>query len=136
MNVGRIAAAALLIATVGLMTGGALATVAGTPASGPAPVVGSVTYTIASTLPGHVGMFAPYVQMVASPGAVQVTLISHSVWAQVYQLQGSSFSVLVMPGTSVTSVATVGHAGTYAWIAELPTPGVVPGAAVGMLTVA
>jgi hypothetical protein len=135
MKLGRIAAVVLLVATVGIMTGSAMAMSVGTPTPRILPVLPSVTYVIGATVPGQPVVFTPFLQQVHSLGLLQVHLLNHNVWPQLYLLQGTPFTVMVMPGVSLTIVVTLEHPGMYVWVAQLPTPATPPGTMVGFLNV-
>jgi len=137
MKMSRVVALAFAVATVGLMTGGALAMVAGpsTVNSISAPWLPSVVYEIPAVLPTHVADFSPYMATVHTLGAVQFHFLSQNGYPQLYQLRGTGVTVMVPPHGVVAMIATLNQPGEFAWITLLPSPGVPPGTVVGVLNV-
>jgi hypothetical protein len=133
MKLGRIAAIVLAVATVGLLSGSAMAFVAGGPTT--TPNVPAVIYIVPQAAPGHLAVFAPFLGVAQGPGIVQIHISSHNVWLGVYQLQGTGIIVVVPPMTTVTLMANIHQPGTYAWVTQIPSPGLPSGMTVGVLVV-
>ena len=134
MKLGRIAAIALAVVTVGLMTGGALACVAGAPPPTSSPIP-TVVYNVPATPPGQLALFAPFAAVLSGPGMVQIHLVSHQPYLQVYQLRGTGIVVSLPAEASVTMLASMHQPGEFTWVTQTMTPGSPPGVTVGILAV-
>jgi len=135
MKLTRIVSLLFALAIAGMMMGGAAATAAVHPIPIPPPTVPYVVYTIPPPTPGHPELFVPFVAATMGVGLVEIRLINYDPWPAVYQLRGTTVTVLVLPEVSVTILATMSHPGSFPWVSLLPTPGSPPSETVGILDV-
>jgi hypothetical protein len=141
-RLGRAAAAALIMLTLGVVAGGAMATIVSAGQGSPAtPPSTTLVYTV-SPIPhsptaaaGPPPGFAPYFSVVPHPGMVQIQLVNLDIAPHAYLLLGTGFAMYAPPHTASTQVTFLVHPGLYRWINEIPSPGTPAGAPVGVLIV-
>jgi hypothetical protein len=136
MKLGRIAAIVLAVATVGLLTGGALAMVAVAPVPSSPPLVPSVSYAIPpTTSPNELAMFEPFAGVVFGVGLIQIHLVNYNAMPETYLLRGTTLTVTVPAGLSITVLTVVHQSGQYDWVTQFPTVGLHGSVVVGVLDV-